>query len=206
MEKLKSLCFLFLSMFKIGLFTFGGGYAMIHLLEHEFVDKKSWLDHDEFMDLVTIAESTPGPIAINCATYIGYKTNKLLGAIIGTIAICLPSFCIIFIISLFFSHFLSNAYVYAAFKGIQIGVLILICSAGIKMFKKVKKTLLNGLIFTITFLSMTLLSMFSYDFSSVFYILISAIVGIFVYSILYIKSRRKKDTTACKSDSTQEVE
>ena len=74
MKRLKSLSLLFLSILKIGLFTFGGGYAMISLLEHEFVERKKWLNHDEFMDLVTIAESTPGPIAINCATYIGYKT------------------------------------------------------------------------------------------------------------------------------------
>lgn len=206
MEKLKSLCFLFLSMLKIGIFTFGGGYAMINLLEHEFVDKKGWLEHDEFMDLVTIAESTPGPIAINCATYIGYKTNKLLGAIIGTIAICLPSFCIIFMISLFFNDLLSNSYVNAAFKGIQICVLILICSAGIKMFRKVKKTLMYWIIFIITFLSMTLLSLFAYDFSSVFYILISGLVGIFVYSIVYIKSKRKIDDVTSETDHTQEVE
>ncbi len=76
MNKLKSLGLLFLSMLKIGLFTFGGGYAMISLLENEFVTKKKWINSDEFLDLVAIAESTPGPIAINCATYIGYKTEK----------------------------------------------------------------------------------------------------------------------------------
>ena len=79
MKKAKSLLSLFLSMFKIGLFTFGGGYAMIHLLENEFVSRKEWLDSDEFLDLVAIAESTPGPIAINCATYIGYKKEKITG-------------------------------------------------------------------------------------------------------------------------------
>ena len=87
MKRLKSLRLLFISMLKIGLFTFGGGYAMINLLEHEFVGRRKWIDGDEFADLVTIAESTPGPIAINCSTYIGYKTEKLLGAIVATIAI-----------------------------------------------------------------------------------------------------------------------
>ena len=95
MKKVKDLFLLFISMLKIGLFTFGGGYAMIHLLETEFVSKKKWIDHDEFMDLVTIAESTPGPIAINCATYIGYKKEKVLGSIVATLGMVLPSFTII---------------------------------------------------------------------------------------------------------------
>ena len=97
-RKCKSLLILFWTMFKIGLFTFGGGYAMIHLLENEFVSKKKWLDNDEFFDLVTIAESTPGPVAINCSTYIGYKTEKILGSFVATTAMCLPSFIIIFVI------------------------------------------------------------------------------------------------------------
>jgi chromate transporter len=105
MKTFKTLWLLFISMLKIGLFTFGGGYAMIHILDNEFVGKKKWLDHDEFMDLVAIAESTPGPIAINCATYIGYKKEKILGAMIATLGMALPSFCIIYLISLFFRIF-----------------------------------------------------------------------------------------------------
>ena len=88
-------------MLKIGLFTFGGGYAMLALFEHEFVEKKHYMDKDEFLDMVALAESTPGPIAINSATYIGYKQMKFLGALIATIGICIPSFIIIFVISLF---------------------------------------------------------------------------------------------------------
>ena len=88
-------------MLKIGLFTFGGGYAMIALMENEFVAKRKYLENDEFMDIVAIAESTPGPIAINLATYIGYKQGKLLGSILATIGICIPSFVIIYVISLF---------------------------------------------------------------------------------------------------------
>ena len=107
MKRLRSLFQLFLSMFKIGLFTFGGGYAMINLLDNEFVGRKKWIESDEFMDLVAIAESTPGPIAINCSTYIGYKREGILGALFATAGMCLPSFVIIYLISLFFDSFLS---------------------------------------------------------------------------------------------------
>ena len=96
MGRLKSLWLLFINMLKIGLFTFGGGYAMIHLLENEFVSKKKWIEEEEFMDVVAIAESTPGPIAINCSTYIGYKKEKILGAFWATLGMCIPSFTIIF--------------------------------------------------------------------------------------------------------------
>ena len=107
MKRLKQLSELFLSMMKIGAFTFGGGYAMIHLLDHEFVDSKGWLDKEEFMDLVTVAESTPGPIAINCATYIGYKKDGILGSLVATLGMIIPSFTVIFLVSLFFDRFLA---------------------------------------------------------------------------------------------------
>ena len=97
---------LFLTMLKIGLFTFGGGYAMISLLQNEFVEKKKYMEKDEFLDMVAIAESTPGPIAINAATYIGYKHLGILGSLLATVAICIPSFVIIFAISLFLDTFL----------------------------------------------------------------------------------------------------
>ena len=93
---------LFLSMFKIGCFAFGGGYAIIALLENEFISKRKWIDHDEFLDVVAIAESTPGPIAINVATYIGYKLKGVFGAVIATVGMCLPSFVIMYLVSLLF--------------------------------------------------------------------------------------------------------
>ena len=110
MKKSQNLIDLFLSMLKIGLFTFGGGYAMIHLLENEFVTRRRWIESGEFMDLVAIAESTPGPIAINCSTYIGYKREGVLGAVFATIGMCVPSFTIIYLISLFFNSFLEIAH------------------------------------------------------------------------------------------------
>ena len=190
MNKLKSLSLLFLSMLKIGLFTFGGGYAMINLLENEFVSKKNWINHDEFMDLVAIAESTPGPIAINCATYIGYKKEKILGSIFATLGMVLPSFTVIYLISLFFNQFLSITWVASAFKGIQVCVVFLILSAGLKMLKKIKKTFFSVFIISVTFLCMILFSLFAVNFSSVFYILISGGIGLSLYGITYIKSKR----------------
>ena len=172
MNKFKSLTGLFFAMLKIGLFTFGGGYAMIHLLDDEFVERKKWIDADEFTDLVAIAESTPGPIAINCSTYIGYKREGLLGAIAATLGMCIPSFVIIYLISLFFDQFLTVSWVASAFRGIQACVVFLILSAGIKMLKKMKKTPFSITVAVITFVSMIAFSLFSISFSSIFYILI----------------------------------
>ena len=189
MRKLKSLFRLFLSMFKIGLFTFGGGYAMINLLDNEFVNNKKWINSDEFLDLVAIAESTPGPIAINCSTYIGYKREGILGAIAATIGMCLPSFVIIYCISLFFDKFLSIIWVSAAFKGIQACVVFLIFSAGVKMLKKVKKTPFNITAISVTVVAMVVFSMLSIKFSSIFYILIFSGISLLVYSVKYINSK-----------------
>ena len=112
---------LFLAFFKIGAFTFGGGYAMIALLENEFVEKKKWITKNEFLDMVAIAESTPGPVAVNSATYIGYKTAGFKGAAVSTLAVCIPSFAVIFCISLFFEQFLKLTYVSYAFRHFTIG-------------------------------------------------------------------------------------
>ena len=198
MNKLKSLWLLFVSMFKIGLFTFGGGYAMINLLDNEFVTKKKWLEHDEFLDVVAIAESTPGPIAINCATYIGYKKEKVLGSIIATLGMVIPSLTIIYIISLFFNQFLTIAWVASAFKGIQVCVIFLILSAGLKMLKKIKKTPFSISVLSITFVCMTIFSLFAVNFSSIFYILISGSLGVLIYAINYIAKKKSSNTEVKK--------
>lgn len=191
--RLKSLWLLFINMLKIGLFTFGGGYAMIHLLENEFVSKKKWIEEDEFMDLVAIAESTPGPIAINCSTYIGYKKERILGAVLATLGMCIPSFTIIFCISLFFNQFLSIGWVASAFKGIQVCVVFLILSAGVKMLKKMKKKPFNLIVMSATFLCMVAFGVFAVSFSSIFYILISGFVGLLIYLIGYFKSKKSPE-------------
>ena len=124
---------LFLIFAKIGLFTFGGGYAMISLIENNCVEKKKWITHDEMMNITVIAESTPGPIAINCATYVGYKKAGIIGAIISTLGIVLPSFAVIYLISMFLDNFLEITLIANAFKGIKIAVGFLILDAAITM-------------------------------------------------------------------------
>ena len=180
---------LFLSFFKTGLFTFGGGYAMISLLEVEFVERKKWIEHDEFMDVVVIAESTPGPIAINSATYIGYKVAGVGGSLLSTLGVCLPSFIIIYLISLFFDRFLAIEAVAAAFRGIQVAVVYLIFQAGLKMLRKMKKTPLSVALVAVAAGALITLTLFSVKFSTVFYILIGAFVGVIYYLITRIRER-----------------
>ena len=192
MKKTKEYLSLFLTMLKIGLFTFGGGYAMIALLENEFVAKKKWIKKDEFLDVAAIAESTPGPIAINAATYIGFKNAGIVGSIIATLGICIPSFVIIYAISLFFDAFLSLTLVAYAFKGIQICVVYLILSAGLKMLKQMKKTKFNIIIILITLICMVVLSLFAVKFSTIFYILISGAFGVVVYFLGKLKKEEKQ--------------
>lgn len=184
---------LFFVMLKIGLFTFGGGYAMIALLENEFVSKLKWINEEEFTDMVAISESTPGPIAINSATYIGYKIGSILGSFICTVAICIPSFVIIYIISLFFNAFMEIQWIAAAFKGIQVCVVYLILSAGIRMLIKMKKTAFNIIIIAVTSVCMILFSIFAVDFSSVLYILISGIIGLLFYTIKRMQDKKRKE-------------
>ena len=192
MRKVKGCLSLFLTMLKIGLFTFGGGYAMIALLENEFVEKKKWLEKDEFLDVAAIAESTPGPIAINAATYIGYKKSGMIGSMIATLGICIPSFVIIYAISLFFDAFLSLTLVAYAFKGIQICVVYLILTAGLKMLKQMKKTVFNIIIISITLICMIVFSLFAVKFSTIFYILISGACGVAVYLLGKIRKEEKQ--------------
>ena len=192
MRKVKDYLSLFLTMMKIGLFTFGGGYAMIAMLENEFVEKKKWLDKDEFLDVAAIAESTPGPIAINAATYIGYKNSGIIGSMIATLGICIPSFVIIYAISLFFDAFLSFTLVAYAFKGIQICVVYLILTAGLKMLKQIKKTTFNMIIISLTLICMIVFSLFAVKFSTIFYILISGACGVAVYLLCKIRKEEKQ--------------
>ncbi|MBE7081772.1 MAG: chromate transporter [Clostridiales bacterium] len=192
MKKLKTALLLFWTMFKIGLFTFGGGYAMIAILERELVERKKWLEHDEFIDLIAIAESTPGPIAINSSTYIGYKRCGVIGSVFATLGVAMPSFIIIFLISLFYDAFIKIQAVNYAFKGIQACVCFLILSAGIKMLKKIKKTAFNIILFSLTILGIVAFTLFfpQLSFSSIYYILAGGVVGVITY---LITSFRKKE-------------
>lgn len=194
MQKFKTCLKLFLVMFKIGLFTFGGGYAMISLLESELVAKRKWLESDEFLNVVAIAESTPGPVAINAATYVGYKLAGFWGSLSATVAVALPSFAIIFLISLFFDAFLSLQYVAYAFDGIQVCVIFLILSAGVKMLLKLEKTVWNIVVTGVVIAVMIALSVLSIAFSSVWYILITAGLALFLYLFSYFRARRKENS------------
>lgn len=189
MKKHRYLWEIFISLFKIGLFTFGGGYAMIALIENEYVTKRNWITKEEFLDLVAIAESTPGPIAINAATYVGYRRAGVIGAMVGTVAMCLPSFIIIYIISLFLDAFLSFSLIASAFRGIQVCVVYLIISAGIKMVRGMKPDPLATFILVAVSSCMVIFALFAVKFSSVLYIIISALIGLSVYFAKQIKER-----------------
>ena len=190
MKKSKIILEMFLIMFKIGLFTFGGGYAMLALLENEFVEKRKWLEKEEFLDMVAIAESTPGPIAINSATYIGYKRCGVLGSAAATLGVVMPSLIIIFVISLFLDAFLQFELVAYAFRGIQAGVVYLILSAGLKMLKGLKKNPMSIAIFCAVLLLMVAFSLFAVKFSAIFFILISAACGLVVFGIDKAKAKK----------------
>lgn len=130
---------LFLTFFKIGLFTFGGGYAMIPLMQREAVEKNNWVSDDDILEVIAIAESTPGPIAINSATFIGYKVAGVFGSFFATLGVVLPSFIIILAISFVLREFQDIKYVQYAFTGIRAGVLALIIKAWWTMYKKIPK-------------------------------------------------------------------
>lgn len=181
---------LFWDFLKIGAFTFGGGYAMIHLLERQFVARRKWLDREEFLDMVAIAESTPGPVAVNSATYIGYKVDGVIGALSATVAVCLPSFVIIYLISLFLDQFLALTYVAYAFKGIQACVVYLILSAAWKLWTSMEKNWMNVSILTAVSIAMISFSVFAVDVSSILYIIICGVIGIAVYGMKCMRKER----------------
>lgn len=187
-QKAKSLGTLFFTFFKIGLFTFGGGYAMIALLEEEFIQRRKWLDKDEFLDMTAIAESTPGPVAINSATYLGYKLAKIPGAATATVAVCLPSFLIIYAISLFFEQFTQLTVIASAFKGIQVCVIYLIFSAGVRMLKALDKSPFATGVLAAVMLVMVGLSLAGVSVSSILLILLSGAAGVAAWLI----GRRKE--------------
>ena len=187
-QEAKSLGTLFITFFKIGLITFGGGYAMIALLEEEFIQRRKWLDKDEFLDMTAIAESTPGPVAINSATYLGYKLAKVPGAATATVAVCLPSFLIIYAISLFFEQFTQLTVIANAFKGIQVCVIYLIFSAGVRMLKALVKSPFATGVLAAVLLVMVGLSLAGVSVSSILLILLSGAAGVAAWLI----GRRKE--------------
>ncbi len=193
MEKRNKYFELFLTFFKISLFTFGGGYAMISFIEREFVQRLKWISHEEFMEVIAIAESTPGPIAINSATYIGYKKGRALGSAVATLGVVLPSFVIIYIISLFFDEFLALEYVGYAFRGIQVCVAYLIINAGVKMIKKMDKRPFYVTLFIIAVAALEVVALFSFGVSSILFILAGAVCGLVAYAVEVSRKKLKEE-------------
>ena len=180
--EMKLLSDLFLTFTKIGLFTFGGGYAMVPVIEHACVEQKQWITHDDMMNITVIAESTPGPIAINCATFVGYRQKGLIGAIAATLGIVLPSLMIIFLIALLLNGFLEITVIRNAFKGIKLAVGLLILDAALRMIKKMPKKPLPRLIMGGTALMMTIITFFSLRFSSVALLLTAGLISLLLYA------------------------
>ena len=182
---------LFLTFSKIGAFTFGGGYAMISIIEDNCVEKKKWISHEEMMDITVIAESTPGPIAINCATFVGHKIAGLAGAVCATLGVVLPSFLIIFVISSFLDNFLEIEIIAKAFYGIKVAVGILILDAGITMFKKMSKKIFPRVIMALSCITMFFVQMFAIKFSAIGLMLIAGAVGLVAF---LIQGRKKEES------------
>jgi chromate transporter len=169
---------LFFTFFKIGLFTFGGGYAMIPMIESICVEQNRWITHEDMMNVTVIAESTPGPIAINCATFVGCKKAGFPGAVAATIGVVLPSFIIIYLISMFLDNFLEITLIANAFQGIKIAVGILIVNAGLNMRKKLPKNVLSRTILVCSLCAMLAIDIFSLRFSTISLMLAAGVVGI----------------------------
>ncbi len=184
-SKLKLCLQLLLSFMKIGIVTFGGGYAMIPIIENETSKKRKWVSGEDLLDIVAISESTPGPIAICAASFIGYRVVGVIGAFMATLGVVLPSFVIIFLISIFLREFSSYDIVKYAFTGIRAGVLALIIKAVISMFKKAPKNILAYVIMALSF-SLTIL----FSTNVLVIILSSAVVGIVAS---YIMRKRGKE-------------
>ena len=174
---------LFLTFAKVGCFTFGGGYAMISLIEDVCVEEKEWITHDDMMNVTVIAESTPGPIAINCATFVGYRQYGLKGAAAATIGMVLPSFLIIFFISRFLEHFLEIGWIASAFRGIRLAVGLLILNAGIIMVKKMKKMPFQISVLAVSLAVMVMINLFSVHLSSIVLLLTAALISLVMFSV-----------------------
>ncbi|MBR3715426.1 MAG: chromate transporter [Clostridia bacterium] len=187
--KLKNLLALAWAFFKIGLLTFGGGYAMIPIIQAEVAEKHKWISEEDLMHIVTIAESTPGPIAINAATYVGYKICGFFGSLAATVSVVLAPFTIIYIISLFLEQFMKFTVVANAFRGIQVAVAFLILSAGIKFIKKLKRQVFPIVTVALTITVMLLLDIFALSFSSVYLILMGAFAGLMLTVVQRIQSK-----------------
>ncbi len=183
--KFKRIMRLFYIFLKIGAFTFGGGYAMIPLIQREVVENEEWITDDDILEIVAIAESTPGPIAINSATFVGYRVAGFWGAFFSTLGVVLPSFIIILLISAILNEFKDNKYVQYAFNGIRVGVLALIVKALWAMYKKAPKGWVSYIVMAGAFITTAFLDI------SILWVLIGCAAFGLITSLL-IERRMKK--------------
>lgn len=185
-EKLKESLKMFLVFFKIGLFSFGGGYAMLAMIEHEVVDKRSWLTHGELLDIFAIAESTPGAISINIATFIGTKRTGVLGGCITTLGVVLPAFLVILALSYILDLVRDNKWVNALFTGVRVGVVVLIIHAALKFLKEMKKKVLTVL------LAVAMFCLAAFADINVIYLMLGSIgISIVAVALAHFWARRK---------------
>ena len=162
---------------------------MLTLLQGELVEKKGWLSNDELMEMTAIAESTPGPIAINLATYLGYKRGGFFGALLSTLGVIITPFTLMFVISLFLEKFLSFEAVKYAFMGVKVGVVFLLLKVSITLIKSLKKDWFGILLLTTVTIAMVIITILSVKFSAIYFILLGAVLGLLVYGIIPKKRR-----------------
>ena len=194
MEKkntLKNLVNLFLTFFKLGIFSIGGGPTMLTLLQGELVEKKKWITNDELMEMTAIAESTPGPIAINLATYLGYKKGGFLGALLSTLGVVITPFVLMFCISLFLENILSYEAIKYAFMGVKVGVVFLLLKVSFTLVKSLKKDWFGITFLSVVTVAMIVITILAINFSAIYFILLGAVLGLLVYGIIPKKRRDK---------------
>ncbi len=196
--RFKKLLSIFFDFFKIGLFTFGGGYAMISLIEKTFVEKRKYITEEELLDIISIAEATPGVMAVNSATYIGKKVLGFLGSLFATIGVVLPSFLIILLISFFYEKFIQIEWIGAIISGLMIAVTFLIFRAAIKLFKSAKKDWVSYLLIALSFTGLLLVKFFKFNFSTIYMILIGGTFSLIVFFITYLINKKKEEKEETK--------
>lgn len=163
---------MFIAFFKIGAFTFGGGYAMIPIIEEEVVNKQKWVSKEEFMDMLVVSQSFPGAMSINCSIFIGYKIAGVLGGVIALLGVALPSFLIILIVATFFMKFRENYYVNLVFKGISAAVPVLVLTGVISLAKGIDKNIRNGITIVLALIALVI-----FKINPIIVIIVAAIYG-----------------------------
>ena len=189
-SRLFQIFILFITFMKIGAFTFGGGYAMIPIIQKEVVEKRKWADNSDILDILAISESTPGPISVNAATYIGFRVAGFWGSLFATLGLILPSFVVIYIISFFYETFMSWTIVQAAFKGLSIGVIVLLFMAVNKLRKAIPNNILSIVLFTLTLVGMLSYNLFQIKIPSISLIFIG--LGLVVGLVMALITRKEK--------------